>query len=434
MSGAWKRGGFHPGLAALRERNFVLYVVGQFTSQLGNWVEQTAVSWILYEMTNSPLLLGLSGLFRALPMIVLVLFGGAVADRVPRRLLLLLTESTMLIASLTLGLLAFAQQLQFWHLYVLSLISGTLSAFSVPARHALFGGLVPHASVQSAVTLNSVAVRSGAFIGPSIGGLALAFGGYALPFFLNAASFLGMLFALVSMRLPPQQPDTESPRSNLLRGMTGGVDFVWRNPLLKIVLGLEIVSGLFGHNSTLVTVIARDVIGTGPQGLGLLLSALGAGALFGMAFMVAFEVKRHARLILVAGTLYTVLFAAFALSPWLWLSAILLFALGASDGVWSVTRNTLAQLLVPDALRGRVMSVVVLATRGSAPLGRLQSGFLAGLLGGPLAVLAGVGVIGAAILGSWRVRLAHGIATPRREEHQPGAIVKREDDNRPPTF
>ena len=397
------------GLTALRERNYVLYAVGQFISQLGNWVEQTAVAWILYEMTNSPLLLGLSGLFRAVPMIGLALFGGAIADRVPRRVLLLLTESSMLIASLTVGLLALTDQLQFWHLYVLSFASGTLSAFSIPARHALFAGLVPRSSMQSAVTFNAVAVRSGALIGPSIGGVALAYGGYAFPFFINAAGFIGMLLALASMRLPPRQTDTASSPTNLWHGMTSGLDFVWRNPLLKVALGLEIVSGLFGHNVALITVIARDAIGTGPEGLGLLLSALGAGGLLGMVFMVAFEVKRHVHVILSAGTAYAALLTAFALSPWLGLSMILLFALGAADGIWAVTRNTLAQLLVPDALRGRVMSVVVMATRGSAPLGRVQAGFLAGLVGGPAAALVGAAVIGAAVFRSWRMHLPRAI-------------------------
>jgi MFS family permease len=397
------------GLTALRERNYVLYVAGQFISQLGSWVEQTAVAWILYEMTNSPLLLGLSGLFRAVPMIALALFGGAIADRVPRRLLLLLTESSMLIASLTVGLLALTGQLQFWHLYVLSFVSGTLSAFSIPARHALFAGLVPRGSLQSAVTLNAVAVRAGALIGPSIGGVALAYGGHAFPFFINVAGFLGMLLALAAMRLPSHQPDTASSPQSLWHGMTSGLDFVWRNPLLKVALGLEIVSGLFGHNVALITIIARDAIGTGPEGLGLLLSALGAGGLLGMVFMVAFEVKRHVHLILTVGALYAVLLAAFALSPWLGLSMVLLFALGAADGIWAVTRNTLAQLLVPDALRGRVMSVVVMATRGSAPLGRVQGGFVAGLVGGPVAVLVGAAVIGAAVFRSWRLHLPRAI-------------------------
>lgn len=397
------------GLAALRERNYVLYLAGQFTSQLGSWAEQTAVAWVLYELTSSPVLLGLSGLARAVPMIALTLFGGALADRMPRRALLLLTESAMLIASLAVGLLALAGELQYWHLYVLSFVGGSLTAFSVPARQALFAGLVPRSAMQSAVTLNAVAVRSGALLGPALAGAALAQGGYALPFLINALTFLGMLLALAAMRLPPRQPEAGAPPAPLWQGMTGGLRFVWRNAPLKIALGLEVVSGLFGHNITLITIIARDVLNAGPEGLGLLLSALGAGGLLAMAFMVVFEVKRHVRVILTAGAIYTALLVAFAFSPWLGVSTVLLFALGAADGVWAVARNTLAQLLVPDELRGRVMSVVVLATRGSAPLGRVQAGFVAGLAGGPAAVLIGAAVIGAAILRSWRLRPPAGV-------------------------
>lgn len=393
------------GLAALRERNFVLYVVGQFTSRLGDWIELTAVSWILYELTNSPLLLGLSGVFRALPVIVLGLFGGAIADRVPRRPLLMFTESTMLILSLIVGLLALSGALQFWHLYVLNVVSGTLSAFSVPARQALFAGLVPRTAIPSAVTLNSFAVRSGGLLGPTIGGFALVFGGYALPFFLNAASFLGIIFALWAMRLPSVAPDAQLPRLPLARGMTEGVGFVWRNAPLKVVLGLELVTGLFGHNSTLITIIARDILGTGPEGLGLLLSALGAGAILGMILMLTFHVERHARLILTVGGLYAFLWGAAALSPWLSLSVILFFALGTTDGVWGVSRNTLAQLLVPDSLRGRVMSVVMLVTRGGSQLGTVSGGLLVGVIGASAAVLTSAIIIGATVLQSWRVKL-----------------------------
>ncbi len=412
MSKASPRGRLPAGLTALRERNFVFYVIGQFTSQLGSWIELTAVSWIIYEMTDSPLLLGLTGLFRAAPTILLALFGGAIADRLPRRLLLLCTESTMLVASVTMGLLAATGQLQFWHLYLLNVVSGTLQAFSVPARHALFAGLVPRSSMQSAVTLNSVSVRGGGFIGPSIAGLALAFGGYALPFFLNAASFLGMLVALAAMRLPRSQANATLRRPSLRHGMTEGVAFVWRTPLLKVALGLEIATGLFGHNAALITIVVRDILGAGPEGLGLLLSATGAGALLGMAMLVTFHVERHGRLILTLGAIYTVLWAAFGLSQWLWLSAILLFALGTVDSVWGVTRNTLAQLLVPDSLRGRVMSVVMLATRGGSQLGRVQSGLTVGLIGAPAAVLVGAAVVGAAVLASWQARLPHYIGKP----------------------
>ncbi len=405
MTKAPRRSRLPRGLVALRERNFVLYVAGQFTSQLGSWIELTAVSWIIYEMTNSPFLLGLNGLFRAVPTILLALFGGAIADRVPRRLLLFCTESTMLTASLLMGILAATGQLQFWHLYLLNVVSGSLQAFSVPARHALFAGLVPRSSMQSAVTLNSIAVRGGGLFGPAIAGVALALGNYSVPFFLNAASFLGMLLALAIMRLPPSQADATVPRASLGQGMTEGVAFVWRTPLLKVALGLELATGLFGHNSALLTIIVRDILGSGPEGLGLLLSATGAGAMVGMGLLVTFHVERHARLILTLGAFYTILWAGFAFSEWLWVSALLSFSLGIVDSVWGVTRNTVAQLLVPDALRGRVMSVVMLVTRGGSQLGRVQSGFLVGWVGAPAAVLVGVGIIGASILASTRVRL-----------------------------
>ncbi|HEY7384684.1 MAG TPA: MFS transporter [Beijerinckiaceae bacterium] len=401
-----------PRLAALRERNFVLYLIGQFTSQLGSWIELTAVSWIVYEMTNSPTLLGLVGLFRATPTIVLALFGGAIADRVTRRTLLLCTETTMLAASLLVGLLAATGRLEYWHLYILNLVSGTLQAFSVPARHALMANLVPRPAVRSAVTLNSIAVRSGGLIGPSIAGLTLAYGGYALPFFLNAASFVGMLAALVLMRLTPAQARATVPKEGLGRGLTGGVAFVWRSPLLRVALALELASGLFGHNSALLTIIVRDVLDAGPEALGLIMSALSAGAMLGVALLVTFHVERHGRVILGVGAAYTVTWALFAFSSSLWLSVILALVLGALDSTWGVTRNTVAQLLVPDALRGRVMSVVMLITRGGSQLGRVQSGFIAGMIGAPGTVLVGAAVIGATLLASARIPLPETISEP----------------------
>jgi len=391
------------GLMALGERNYLLYFIGHSTSQIGTWIEQTAVAWILYEMTNSTVLLGLGGLSRAAPMILLALIGGAVADRLPRRPLLILTESSMLVVSLVMGMLAITGHLQFWHLYLLNLASGTLYAFSVPARQALFPELVPRSFISSAITLNAVAVRIAIFIGPSIAGIALAFSGYAAPFLLNAASFLAMLAALMAMRLPAAAPVRGIARRSLDRlhaDMVEGIAFVWRSPLLKAVLGLELLAGFFGHNSALITIIARDVLGTGPQGLGSLLSALGAGALFGMLLMLVFHTEQRVRLILIAGSIYTLLLIGFGLSAWLWLSMALLFGLGAADGIWGVARNTVVQLAVPDALRGRVMSMVFLVTRGSTPLGQVNTGLFASLIGGPATALLGAALVGVGLAGA----------------------------------
>jgi predicted MFS family arabinose efflux permease len=265
--------------------------------------------------------------------------------------------------------------------------------------------------MQSAVTFNAVAVRCGILLGPSIGGAALAYGSYAAPFWINAGSFIGMLAALAAMRLPRAEPHRHAAPATLWQGMKEGLQFVWDHAPLRVALALEVVSGLFGHNITLITIIAKDVLGTDAQGLGWLLSALGAGGMCAMLFMVVAQLTRHMRVILYAGAVYCVLLAAFALSPWLALSTVLLFLLGTCDGIWGVNRNTLAQTLVPDALRGRVMSVVVLSTRGSAPLGRLQAGLLADLAGAPAATLIGAAVIAAAIAKWWRLRAAEPVYT-----------------------
>ncbi|HWP35129.1 MAG TPA: MFS transporter, partial [Thermodesulfobacteriota bacterium] len=188
-------------LSALAWRDYRLYWAGHFVSHCGNWIEVTATSWILYELTASPLLLGMNGLFRAAPLVGLTLVGGAVADRYPRRRLLLATETAMLLASAAVGLVAAGGRLAFWHLYALSLLGGVTAAFQVPARQALFPGLVERRDVQSAVALSIVAVRLAAFVGPVLA-VPLLRAGYALPFLANAASYGFMLAALAAMRAP----------------------------------------------------------------------------------------------------------------------------------------------------------------------------------------------------------------------------------------
>jgi MFS family permease len=266
--------------------------------------------------------------------------------------------------------------------------------------------------MPSAVTLNSVAVRGGGFIGPTIAGLALAYGGYALPFFMNAASFVAMIVALWMMQIPKAQAEATDKHPPLREGIKEGLAFVWRTPFLRVALLLELAAGLFGHNAALVTIIVRDVLQAGPESLGLLMSATGAGALLGMTALLTFQFKQSGRVILVLGIFYALLWAGVGLSPWVLLSALFLLALGFADAVWGVTRNTIAQLITPDGLRGRVMSVVMLATRGASQLGRVQSGFTAGLIGAQPAVLLGTAIIGVAIALSWRVPMPLANAKP----------------------
>lgn len=403
------------GFVALRERNYVLYLIGNFGSQVGNWIELTAVAWIIYEMTDSPILLALNALFRVLPTIGLAVIGGAIADRMPRRALLIATECCMLVLCATMAMLAATGQLQFWHLYILNLLSGALTAFSVPARHALFGGLVPRDSIQSAVTLNSITVRSGMFLGPAIAGLLLAYGGYALPFFLNALSCLGLIAALLMMKLGSDDHQRASRKDAVTAQMMEGVRFVWNAPALRLVLCFEAASGIFGYNTTLITIIARDVLGTDARGLGWLSSAWGAGGLTAMALLVSLHFRNFERVMLIVGAIYVALWAGVGLSQWFWLTMLLTFGLGIAESFWGVARNTIAQTMVTDAMRGRVMSIVMMTTRASSQLGRVQSGFLVWLLGAPVAILVGAGIIGVAVASFW----SQGNTSKRREEEEP---------------
>jgi MFS family permease len=385
-------------LAAIRERNFALYFFGHFTAQSGNWLESTATSWIVYDLTNSPFLLGLTGLFRAAPVLLLTLLGGTVADRLPKRPLLYFTETTQLSLTASVALLAASGRLEFWHLYLLNVCSATVSAFSVPARQAMFPGLVPRSAVPSAVTFNAIAVRSSSLVGPALAGLALASHGYAAPFVLKALSFCGLLFALAAMRLPKTPTAVDrAAQPSLGQGMAQGLRFVRRAPVLLPLVTLEVITGLFGHNTALITLIARDRLQAGPEGLGLLLSSVALGALLSMLLMIAFPADRRGRIIIAAGLTYCTMLVGFALAGSLALAAVLLFCLGAADAVWSVSRNTVAHLSVPDELRGRVMSVVVLAGRGFSMAGQVQSGTVAALVGAPAAAIFGAAVVASGV-------------------------------------
>src|SRR5712691_10932595 len=168
----------------------------------GTWIELTATTWLLYQLTDSPLLLGLGGLFRAAPIFALALIGGTVADRVERRRLLLITQSSSVVTSLVLGALVVSGQVTFWHIYVINLLNATIAAFDAPGRQAMFPTLVPRGQLQNAITLNSVLFRTSTLVGPAVAGLLIARVGTAAPFFVNAVSYFAIIAALLAMRIP----------------------------------------------------------------------------------------------------------------------------------------------------------------------------------------------------------------------------------------
>ena len=386
-----------PGLSPLRHRDFALYWVGQTVSQTGTFIEVTATTYLLYAITNSPLLLGIGGLARGLPLLTLSFFGGALADRIDRKRLLLFTQASQIMTSLLLGTLVVTGAVQFWHIYLIGFLNSTLSAFDAPARNSFYPQLVPRADFQNAVTLSSVIIRLSTLLGPAVAGVLIATIGPASPFFVNAASYFAIIFALLLIRA--RSTATAGPRTSLRASAWGGIQYAMRSPVLPLILTTEAALSIFGHNSALITIFARDVLNVGPEGLGLLLSAVGAGAIVGtVALVLTGDVRRKGAVMIGAGLLYAIALIGFAGSRSFMLSVGALLVLGLADSFWGAMRNTIVQLAASDAYRGRVMSLITVTSRGLTNAGQIETGALVAVAGAPLAAGINALLVGAAVV------------------------------------
>jgi len=385
-----------PGLRPLRHRDFALYWTGLTVSQIGDWMETTTTAWLLYEITRSPVLLGVGGGIRALVTIAFGLIGGAVADRFPRRRLLFVTQTGFALSSLALGVLVVTGQVTFWHIYAFSAINGTLAAFDAPARRSLFPTLVPRSELQNAITLSGSVFRLGRLLGPAAAGAMIAAYGPAVSYFVNVASYAAIIVALALMRAGDAVPRV---RRALLREAAAGVTYTLSHRLLRSVLLLESVHSLFGINTALITILASDVFHVGPEGLGVLLSAQAVGALGATTALVALgDVERKGQAMLGAGVAYAILFGLLAGAVRFEVAVPLIVAIGFSDALWGTMRNTVFQFKTDEAYRGRTLSVLLLAGRGGAQGSQLETG-LAVSVGGPsFAILLGAAVIGATLV------------------------------------
>jgi predicted MFS family arabinose efflux permease len=278
-------------------------------------------------------------------------------------------------------------------------LSSTLAAFDAPTRNSYYPSLIPRADFQNAVTLNSVIFRLSTLVGPAIAGVLIAAVSPAAPFFVNAASYFALIFALLLIRT--KVPAAAGPRASLGSAMLSGFRYVLRSPVLPLVLLTEGILSVFGHNSALITIFARDVLRVGPAGLGLLLSAVGAGAIVGTIFLIGVgEIRRKGAFLIGGGLVYAVALLAFSVSTSFALSVSILFVLGMADSFWGAMRNTIVQLAATDAFRGRVTSLVTFTSRGLTNTGQIETGAIVSAAGPALAgvinamvILAAVGAI-----------------------------------------
>lgn len=379
--------------AALRHPNYRLWFLGQLVSLAGSWMQTTAQGFLIFELTKSPAFLGYVGFAAGIPSWVFILYGGVIADRVPRRTLIMVAQSAMMVLAFMLAGLVVTGLVQPWHVLVLALLNGVANAFDAPARQAFVVELVERDDLTNAIALNSTMFNAAAVVGPAIAGVVYALLGPAWCFTINGLSYLAVIAALLAMRLPPflAKPRVGSTTDQLRLGLS----YVkGEHATRTLILNMAVV-GLFGISLvTLFPAWSVNVLGGDVRTNGLLLSARGLGAMSG-ALMIASLGQRAARgrLWTIGSFVLPVAMAAFAAARWLPLSLVLLVGMGWGFMVVANSSNALVQTRVPDELRGRVMSVFTLTFFGGMPLGSLLAGAMAQRIGEPITVLINASVV-----------------------------------------
>jgi MFS family permease len=389
-------------LAAFRYRDFRLFWLSLFVSNVGTWMQMTATNWLLYQLTDSPFQLGLNGIFRAVPAIFLGLISGTFADRYDRKRLLLWTQLALALLSLGLAILDDSGSIQAWQIYAFTFISAAVGSFDGPARQALFPSLVPRSVLPNAIALNSLLWKGAALLGPSLGGIAISLLGTSGAFYANAGSFLVVVVALLMMR--SSSPAAEK-RHDFFGEMKDGFTYMVSKPIILGVMLMEAVSSVFGLDHAMLTIFASDVFRVGAHGFGFLQSSRGLGAVIGSSLFIGMgQQPAQGKILIVAAILYGVGFAAFGVAPSFGLAVILLAMVGATDAIWSAARGTILQLTTPERFRGRVMGVFQLSNRGLHPLGQTETGLMVPLIGArETTVLGGLLVSAVTLAIAWRI-------------------------------
>jgi len=375
-------------IGALRHRDFSIYWAGSVVSQVGTQFTTVAMAWQIYELTNSPLQLGLLGLARAAPMLGLLLFGGLLADAVNRRHLMMATQVAQMCVSASLAVMTFAGRISPPVLYVASLFLALFSALEQPARTAIIPNLVPRSDLSNALALSGVQRYLATIVGPSLAGILLARSGATLCYTVDAVSWLAMLAALLIMR--PLAQAAAGRRAISMQALREGVEFVWTHPIILSMMALDFGQNFFGSGRALLPIYARDILAVGPQGLGLLYAATSAGAvLMGVVMSMRAQVRRAGAWVIVSVSFYGIFMMLFGVSHLFWFSFLMLASAGAANTVSYVLRNTINQVLTPDEIRGRVTSVNSMFTNTGPQLGQFEAGALASLIGPGAATAVG---------------------------------------------
>jgi MFS family permease len=382
---------------ARRYRNFQLFFSGQLISLIGTWMQSVAQSWLVYRLTGSALLLGSVGFASQIPVFLFAPVGGLTADRFNRRYIVISTQIASMVLASVLAALTLLHKVQVWHVFVLAALLGVVNAFDIPGRQSFLVEMVGKEDLMNAIALNSSMFNGARVIGPAIAGILVAKIGEGWCFFANAVSYIAVIIGLLLMKVhSPVRAAMASPLEHIMEGFR----FVDRTaPIRALMLLLGLVSLVGMPYVVLMPIFADQILHGGARGLGILMGATGVGALGG-ALTLAFRegVKGLGRWVAWCCAGFGASLTVFALSHTFWLSVVLLLPVGYSMMLQMACSNTLIQVMVPDALRGRVMAVYSMMFMGMAPIGALLGGAMAEHLGaqrtvaiGGVACLAGAG-------------------------------------------
>jgi MFS family permease len=399
---------------ALSHRNYRLFFGGQGISLIGTWMQQIAMSWLVYHITQSAFLLGFVGFLSQIPVLLLSPFAGVLIDRWNRHRILICTQSLAMIQAFVLALLTLTGTIAIWHIIILALFLGFVNAFDMPTRQSFVVEMVETGEdLGNAIALNSFLFNGARLLGPSIGGILISLLGEGMCFLLNGISFIAVIIALLAMKITKREIRSRS--SQVFKGMKEGFTYAFGFPPIRSLLLLLALTSLTAMPYTvLMPVFAKNVLHGGPQTLGFLLGASGVGAAVGAIYLASrTSVLGLGKLIVIASSIFGIGLIAFSISRILWLSLLLLVLTGFGMMVQMASSNTVLQTIVEEDKRGRVMSLYTMAFMGMAPFGSLLAGSLASRIGAPGTItISGVACILGSILFARKLPLLRELVRP----------------------
>lgn len=375
---------------ALQSRNYRLFFSGQFISLIGTWMQQIAVSWLVYRMTNSVFLLGLIGFISQFPTFVISPFAGVWSDRVNKHRILIWTQSLSMIQALTLAALVLTNNITVWQIIGLSLFIGCINAFDVPARQSFIIEIIEDRKhLGNAIALNSAMFNGTRFLGPFVAGILIAAFGEGICFLVNGLSYIAVIYALLALRIVHIKKKIN--KASMLEELKEGFIYVFRDPKMRSILLLLALTSIMGIPFiVLMPAFAKDILQGGPHTLGFLMSSLGAGALFGAFYLASrINVKGLRKNIPLAVCVFGLGLIGMSMAHSLWISLILIFLAGFGMMIQIASSNTWLQTNVDDDKRGRMISFFAVSFLGMAPFGSLLSGSMANKLGVSLTLFIG---------------------------------------------